>query len=65
MYILAPFFLEKDDKCVFKARNSCACKEFLANKTDDYLYLYIRNLEILRLKPIFRYTISICICLSW
>ena len=35
---------------------------FFRNKTDDYLYLYIRNLENSRLKSAFRYTISICIC---
>ena len=48
------------------------CEEFLAfkyvfcccNKSDDYLYLYIINLENSRLKPDFRYTISIYICVS-
>ena len=49
MYILASFFsLEKDDKYVFKARNSFVCREFLAfkyvfiiffrEKRDDYLH---------------------------
>ena len=46
------------------------CREFLAlntyqlffwNKTDDCLFLYIRNLANSSLKPVFRYTISICI----
>ena len=50
------------------------CREFLAynyvsivffqNKSDDYSYLYIRNLENLHLKPGFPYTISICICVG-
>ena len=35
---------------------------FFLNKTDDYLYLFIRNLENSRLKPFFRYTIFIYIC---
>jgi hypothetical protein len=29
------------------------------NKSDDYLYLYTRNLENSRLKPVFWYTILI------
>ena len=29
------------------------CREFYRNKSDDYLYLYIRNLENSRLKPFF------------
>ena len=55
MYFLASDFFEKDDKYVLKARNSfVVCREFLAfnvfiffslSKSDDYLYLYIRNLE--------------------
>ena len=50
------------------------CREFLVfeylyilffqNKSDDYLYLYIRNLENSRLKPVFRFTTSICICVG-
>ena len=40
-----------------------ACFVF-RNKSDDYLYLYIRNLENQRLKPVFRYKISIFICVG-
>ena len=72
MYILASISFEKDDKYVFIA---AACREFFSfkihsyrfffqNRTDDYLYLYIRNLENSRLKPVFRYTIIICICVG-
>ena len=54
MYILASDFFEKDDKYTFKARSSCVWKflavkyvfiGFFRNRSDDYLYLYIRNLE--------------------
>ena len=48
MNILASDYFEKDDKYVFKARNSYVCREFLGlemciycffvrNKSDDYL----------------------------
>ena len=37
---------------------------FFHNKSDDYLYLYIKNLENSRLKPVFRYTISIYFCVG-
>ena len=42
------------------------CREFLAfrYKSDDYLYLYIRIFDNLRLKQVFWYTISICICVG-
>ena len=33
----------------------------LRNKSDDYLFLSVRNLENSSLNPVFRYTISICI----
>ena len=74
MYILASVFFQKEHKYVLKLEICVACREFLAfknvvivffrNKTDDYLYLYIRNLENSRLKPVFRYTIFICICVG-
>ena len=44
MYSLPSDFFEKDDNYLFKARNSC-CVQGIQNKSDDYLYLYIRNLE--------------------
>ena len=42
------------------------CREFSAIKYVFivYLYLYTRNLENLCLKPVFRYTTSICICVG-
>ena len=40
MYIIASDFFEKDDNYVFKS--------------DNYSYLYIRNLENSRFKPGFR-----------
>ena len=55
MQILASdfFSLEKDDKYVFKAKNSCCVGgtfslkihifNVFRNKSDDYLYLYIKN----------------------
>ena len=74
MYILASIFFQKTINMYLKLEIRVACWEFLAfkyvvivffrNKTDDYLYLYIRNLENLRLKPVFRYTIFICICVG-
>ena len=54
MYILASDFFEKDAKTHLKLEISVVCREFLAFKyvliyltfkSDDYLYLYIRNLE--------------------
>ena len=33
-------------------------------ETDLNVYLYIRNLENSHLKPVFRYTIIICICVG-
>ena len=44
MYILASDFFETD--------------ETNRNKSDDYLYLYIINLENSRLKLVFQYTIG-------
>ena len=41
--------------------NSAQMYIFFRNKTDDYLYLYIRYLENSRLKPFFWYAIFICI----
>ena len=75
MYILASvFFSKKTINTYLKLEIRVACREFLAlkyvvivffrNKTDDYLYLYIRNLEYSRLKPVFRYAIFICICVG-
>ena len=54
MYILASDFFEKDYKYVFKLEIRVRCSEFLAfkyvflffrNRSDDYLYLYMRNLK--------------------
>ena len=62
MYILSFDFFEKDDKYVFKTRNSCCVKGVLAfntnlsfflNKSDDYLHFYITILENSRLKSVF------------
>ena len=65
MYILvSDFFWKRLYKYVFKTRNSCCDREFFRSKSDDYLNLYIRNLENSRLKLVFRYTISICICVG-
>ena len=63
MYILASvFFSKKMINTYLKLEIWVVCREFLAfkyvvidffrNKTEDYLYLYIRNLENSRLKPI-------------
>ena len=62
MYIYASVFL-KVDKFVFKARNqplNMHLSFFFSQKSNDHLYLYIRNLENSRSKPFFWYTISIC-----
>ena len=73
MYILASDLKKKkDDKYVFKARNACCFwygvfslyRFFQTNQMSINLYLYIRNLENSRLKPVFRYIISICICVG-
>ena len=64
MYILASiFFFLKTINTYLKLEIRVACREFLAfkyvvivffrNKTDDYSYLYIRNLENSHLKPRF------------
>ena len=56
MYILASVFFKKTINTYLKLEICVACREFIAfkyvfilfffpNKTDDYLYLYIRNLE--------------------
>ena len=71
MYILASdFFLTKTISTYLKLE--IRVREFLVfkyafivsfeKKSDDYLYLYIRNLENSRLKPVFWYSISFCIC---
>ena len=75
MYILASFFFSKKTLNTYlKLEIRVVCREFLAfkygiivffrNKTDDYLYLYVRNIENSSLKPVFRYTIFICICVG-
>ena len=56
-------FFRKDVKYYSKLEICVVCREFLTfkyvfivfflNKSDDYLYLYIRNLENSRLNPIF------------
>ena len=56
MYILESDCFEKDDKYVFKAK-----KNFETNQMIIYIH-YNRNLEHTHLKPVFRYTIFICIC---
>ena len=61
MNILASDLFEKDDKCVFKARISCCVNFqplnkyllFFRDKPNNYLYLYIRNIENSRFKPVF------------
>ena len=63
------FLSKKTINMYLKLEIRVACREFLAfnyvvivffsKKTDDYLYLYIRNLENSRLKPFFRYKIFI------
>ena len=63
-FFLASDFFEKDNKYdVFKARNSCCVKgifsllihiyHFFRNKSNDSLYLYIKNLENLHLNQFF------------
>ena len=73
MYILASVVFEKDDKYVFKARNSCCVWEFLAfeyvfivffETKQMIIYIFFRNLENSGLKPAFWYTIIICICVG-
>ena len=74
MYILPYDLFEKGDKYYLKLEIRIVCREFSAfkyvfifffqNKSDDYLYLYIRNLENSRLKPVSRYTISMSICIG-
>ena len=63
MYILASDFNAKDDKYIFKAKNSCGVylSFFFLNFFDD---LFIGNLQNSRLKPGFRYIIFICICVG-
>ena len=72
------WFFEKDDKYLFKSRNSCCVygiwifsiwiriyRFFLKkNKIINYTYFYIRNLENSRSKSGFQFTISICICVG-
>ena len=63
MYILASDFLEKDNKYISKARNSCVDTfqplntyiyiSFLFRNKSDNLFLYIRNHENSRLQPVF------------
>ena len=70
MYVLASEFFQKDNKYYLKLEICVVCREFLAfkyvfiffsrNKSDNYLYLYFRNIKNSRLKLVFRYTISIC-----
>ena len=68
MYILALDFSKKMINMYIKLEIHVVCREFLAfryifihffNKSDDYLYLYNRNLENSCLKPVFRYTMTI------
>ena len=63
MYVLASDFFEKKMLNTYlKLENRVVGREFTAfkyvfivfrNKSDDYLYLYIRNLKNSRLKPVF------------
>ena len=65
--IASDFFWKKIINMYWKLEIRVVCREFLAffkNKSYDYLYLYIRNLENSHLKPVFRYTISISICVG-
>ena len=74
MYMLALNFLKETIDTFLKLEICVMCTECLAfkihiysffqNKSDDYLYLYIRNIENLHLKLVFWYTISICICVE-
>ena len=74
VYFSICFVSKKTINTYLKLEIRVACREFLAfkyvvifffrNKTDDHLYLYIRNLENSRLKSVFRYTIFICICVG-
>ena len=57
--LVSPIYIihYKNNKYVFKTKIRIVCVEFLAyisfifrNKSDDYFYLYIRNLENIRLK---------------
>ena len=69
MYVyLRICFCLKTINTYLKLEIRVVCREFLAfkyiffcflDKTDDNLYLYSENY---RLKPVFRYTIFICIC---
>ena len=61
-----PFSKKKTIDTYLKQEICVVFREFIvfSKQSDDYLYLYIRNLEHSRLKPGFRYTISICICVS-
>ena len=75
MYILSSDFSKKTINMYLKLDICVVCKEvldfryvhiyyFVQNKSYEYLNLYIRNLENLRLNPIFWYTISFCICVG-
>ena len=70
MHILASDFSKKTIYMYLKLEICVVCMEFFAfkyvfflkNKSDKYLYLYIKNLKNLCLKPVFWFTIFICIC---
>ena len=65
MYIIAFDFFEKGDKYIFKANSLYCLKEIfgLFLKTNKIInIIYICTTEIL--KPVLRYTISICICVG-
>ena len=69
MYILTSKF-KKDNKYIFKARMCVVCREILAskyifivffkNKSDDYLFLYIRNLAFKNGFPVNNIHLYLC-----
>ena len=69
MYILAFDLFRKEDKYIFKARNSCCMGGIVSlsiyifsvwNKSDDYFFVHQKSLIPLFKPFFFRYTIVIC-----
>ena len=74
MYILTSDFFKKTINMYLKPEIRSVCGKILAfkyvvivfyeKKTNDYLYLYIINIENSSLKPVLLCIISICICVG-
>ena len=66
MYTLASVFFEKDDKYYLKPKIRVVCRECLAFKYVFIVSFFETNqmIENSCLNLVFRYTISICICVD-